>query len=288
MTAGNEAIPSSTIPWALENLPPYRPVARKLMSLTARNESLQQIEAVMRTDAAFTAQVLRLANSAYFGLRAQTSSVLQAVAILGLDRIKALATTLAMRTFLTSGKVPETLHRCWTHNLATALLCERLARFAHLDSDTCYTAGLLHDVGRLALVSAHPGEYERILDSQPEDAAELRLRERSAFDIDHCDAGRWILEHWGFPEDLRDVVWLHESRPEPGAGGLLPVVYAGWQMADLIGFSVVRKPVAGNSARRDIAGEIVQALGIRSLPGNLDELFEGIAMKVNAIECSLI
>src|SRR5438132_333779 len=119
---------------ALKDLPPYRPVARKLMVLSAREDvPMSQVQTVLRTDAAFTAEVLRLANSPLFGARREITSVLQAVMILGLERIKALATTLALRAFLTSGKTSQALHACWRHNLATAILCERLARCLHMD-----------------------------------------------------------------------------------------------------------------------------------------------------------
>ena len=86
-------------PWALKDLPPYRPAAKKLMLLVAREDvPLAQVREVLRTDAAFTAEVRRLANSPLLDARRQISSVLQAVMMLGLERIKALATTLALRT----------------------------------------------------------------------------------------------------------------------------------------------------------------------------------------------
>src|ERR1700716_265830 len=84
-------------PWALKDLPPYRTVARKLMKLTAHADvPLDQIQKVLRTDAAFTADVLRLANSPLIGMRGEIRSVMQAVMMLGLERIKDLATTVAL------------------------------------------------------------------------------------------------------------------------------------------------------------------------------------------------
>src|SRR5437763_1055189 len=136
--------------WALKELPPYRPVVRKLMLLSSiESASLSQVQQVLRTDAAFAADVLRLANSPELGSRGQITSILQAVMMLGLERVKALATTLSLRAFLNSSDSSGLLRQCWRHNLATAFICERLARFTHLESEACYTAGLLHDVGRL-------------------------------------------------------------------------------------------------------------------------------------------
>ena len=137
------------------------------MLLTAREDApLTEVQAVLRTDAAFSAEVLRLANSPLMGVRSEIRSILQAVVVLGLDRIKALAAVLSLRLFVTTGKSSEAMRACWRHSLATAILSERLARFVHLDSDACYTAGLLHDIGRLALLRSSPEKYLEVLDRE--------------------------------------------------------------------------------------------------------------------------
>src|SRR5260370_11964445 len=89
-------------PWALKDLPPYRPVARKLMMLTAHADvQLEQIQQVLRMDAAFTSDVLRLANSPLIGMRSEIKSGMHAVMMLCLERRTALSTTLAPRSLLT-------------------------------------------------------------------------------------------------------------------------------------------------------------------------------------------
>src|SRR5713101_9741004 len=164
LTTYSPGIAQVEAPWALKDLPPYRPVARKLMRLTAHADvQLEQIQQVLRMDAAFTADVLRLANSPLIGMRGEIKSIMQAVMMLGLERIKALATTLSLRAFLTGGDPSGSLRQSWRHNLASAILCQRLARLVHLDSDTCYTAGLLHDIGRLAFLRACRKKYELVL-----------------------------------------------------------------------------------------------------------------------------
>jgi HD-like signal output (HDOD) protein len=273
-------------PWALKDLPPYRPVARKLMMLTAKAEvPLDDVLKVLRADAAFAADVLRIANSALIGMRAEIKSVMQAVMLLGLERIKALSTTLALRTFLTAALPNDALHACWRHNLATAILCDRLGRVLHMESDICYTAGLLHDLGRLALLRAAPERYAQLLDMELQDDLELLQREKAIFEVDHCMAGEWILKHWDFPVELIEVVSMHHRKPRPGTSGLLPVVYVGWRMADMLGFSISRVPAAG---------EIEEVLSV--LPGkapqqvlaDYDGLAEDVAFKINALECSLL
>lgn len=278
--------PRVETPWALKDLPPYRPVARKLMLLAAKADvPLDEVQQLLRTDAAFTADVLRLANSPLIGMRSEITSVLQAVMMLGLERIKALATTLALRTFLTSGVSSGALLGCWRHNLATAVVCDSLARILHIDRDSCYTAGLLHDIGRLALLRAYPGEYERILELELKDDTELLQRERSLFEIDHCLAGKWILEQWEFPGDLREVASQHHQRPPAGASALLRVVFAGWQIADLLGFSVLNRPVA---TQIEEILSVFSGKAPQQILAEYDGLAEDVAFKINSIECSLI
>jgi uncharacterized domain HDIG len=273
-------------PWALHDLPPYRPVAKKLMRLTAMEDvPLSRVQETLRTDAVFSGEVLRLANSPLISSRVEITSILHAVAMLGLERIKSLATTLVLRSFLNGGTVTDALRGCWRHNLATAIVCERLARFVHMDRDTCYTAGLLHDIGRLGLLRTGSEEYERILVREGVTEFELLQFEKSVFDIDHCEAGLWILEQWEFPGKLCEVALLHHQRPKNGAAGLLPVVYAGWRIADFLGFSAGSQPVPG-----DIA-EIVEILpdpARQHIIGEFDGLAEELAFKINAIECSLV
>ncbi len=273
--------------WTVRDLPPYRPVARKLMLLTTReNVPLSEVQEVLRTDAAFAADVLRLANSPLIGMRGEITSIMQAVMLLGLERIKALATTLSLRAFLTGGDPSGVLRQSWRHNLAAAILCQRLARLVHLDSDTCYTAGLLHDIGRLAFLRTCRKKYELVLAQSRDSDFDLLQREKSIFGIDHCEAGASILEQWGFPQELREAVLLHHRRPQPGASGLLPVVYAGWQIADALGFSTVKN----ESACGDIAeiAAVLPAGARRQLGEEFDGLAEEVAFKINAIECSLV
>jgi putative nucleotidyltransferase with HDIG domain len=273
-------------PWALEHLPPYRPVVRKLMKLAANADvQLAQIQDVLRTDAAFTADVLRLANSPLIGMRSEINSVMQAVMMLGLERIKALATTLALRTFLTAAIPSSALLGCWRHNLATAILCDRLGRILQMDSDACYTAGLLHDVGRLALLSAFPQKYERVLSMEHSQDFDLLQCEKSIFDIDHCEAGKWILEQWEFPQELREIAFLHHGAPEAGASDLLRVVHAGWRMADLLGFSVLNQP--GEGEIQEITS-VLPAKAQQQVLADFDRLAEDVAFKINAIDCSLM
>ena len=164
-------------------------------------------------------------------------------------------------------------------------MCERLARILVIDSDTCYTAGLVHDVGRLALLCAFPDKYEQILSVQPSDDFDLLQLERSIFEIDHCQAGKWILEQWDFPKEMCEVASLHHQKPNPEASMLLRIVYVGWNVADLLGFSVWSQPIAGQI---DEITSVLPPKAQQQVLGEFDRLAEDVAFKINAIDCSLV
>jgi HD-like signal output (HDOD) protein len=231
-------LPRIAQPWALKNLPPFRPVAVKLVRLTSQDDiPLEKVQRVLRTDVAFTSEVLRLANSALIGARHGVSSVSHAVGLLGLERLKALAMTIAMRDFLSPSKSSTTMQACWKYNLATAVISEWLARFTELHPDACYTAGLIHDVGRLAILRAFPEEYERMLSVIQDYGFDLLRCEHDLFDIDHCEAGRYLTGRWEFPVELQDVAARHHEQPEPETPALITVVHIAWQIADMLGYS---------------------------------------------------
>src|ERR1035438_7346207 len=146
----------------LKEVPPFRPVAVKLLNLVSdTSQPLSRIVNLLRTDAVLTAEVLRLANSPLLGCRNEIKNILQALAFLGMERVNSLIVTTAMRGLVgpSSGKLARA---CWRHNLATAVLCERIGPTLRISQERSYMAGLINDIGRLALLGAFP-DYERAL-----------------------------------------------------------------------------------------------------------------------------
>jgi HD-like signal output (HDOD) protein len=279
LTPGLASIPQ---PWALKNLPPFRPVAMKLARLTASGDtSIAQVQQVLRTDLAFSAEVLRLANSALIGSRARINSVAHAAEFLGFEMLKALSMTVALRDFASGAKAGSLLQYCWKYNLATALVCEWLARFLPLEPEACYTAGLIHDIGRLALLQGFPKEYEQAIAAIGDHNFDLLQAEKRVFDIDHCQAGRWLMDQWEFSTDLRDVVSLHHLTPDAKTPALVTVVYIGWQIADMLGYS----PLATRSAAtiEEITITLPDSARERIFSG-LDELPTSVSQRIDNAE----
>jgi putative nucleotidyltransferase with HDIG domain len=246
----------------------------------------RRVADLIRLDTAFSAEVLRVANSPLLGCREEVHGILHALAILGLDRMKGIVMTVALRNFLAEALKVPVLQRCWRHSLACALVCEEIAVASLLDKDRCYTAGLLHDMGRLSLLAAYPEDYASLLeaaDSDGNETSDLIEAERELFDADHCEIGRWLAADWGFPEDFQAVIEEHHAPTQPDHFDLTALVQLACRFADILGFQA-----AG-------AAPLVSIDELKSVfPGcRWDhmkpeaDLLVAVAGKLNALECSL-
>jgi len=124
--------------------------------------------------------------------------------------------------------------------LACALLTEELARSCSKFEERAYTAGLLHDVGRLGLLLAHPAGYAELLRNATRNALELLDCEKQLLGMDHCEAGRLLAAQWNLPEELQIVAARHHDPQANYALDLLTLVHLGCRLADSLGFWVVQ------------------------------------------------
>jgi putative nucleotidyltransferase with HDIG domain len=225
--------------WAADILPPFPAVALRALNIMGGTDTcLLDLCDLIRADPAFSTAVLRLANSPLIGFRKQITSVLQASMLLGFRRLKSVAITIGLKAYLENHYAP-TLQACWHHCLATAIVAELAAPSVSLDKDFAYTAGILHDVGRIAMAVSMPHCYARVLDievSQPEDL--LRI-EREICGIDHCKAGLALVKTWGLPSIFVEVTSCHHNGDDEVAG-VVSLVRPSCMLADALGFSVVQ------------------------------------------------
>ena len=209
-----------------------------MVLLAKPNFTIPEVSQLVRSDAVFAAEVLRLANSAMMGLRYEVVSILHGISVLGMDRLKNLVMTVAMRDFIRGARQAAMLRHAWRHNLASALLAEAIAAPCLIEPSDAYTAGLLHDLGRLALIAGWPGEYSKVLAASALPGGEELLScEARILGIDHRGAGELLGREWGLPDALRDLLCLRAS---PSSGLLTTVRLAklSCALADRLGFSI--------------------------------------------------
>lgn len=228
-------------PWAIQHLPPFPAVALQLLTLLDDDDvPMKRVVDLLRVDPALSAEILRVSNSALYGLSRRIDNVSHAVVVLGTEVVKRLALTVALGRFSRRSLSHQGLRICWDHSMAVALLSERLAEAMHLPRDRGYTAGLLHDVGRLALLACYPVEYGNMLDVARENDFDQLECERQLFDIDHSAAGEWLARHWNLPDDLVDSIARHHD-PAQRNGDIPSAVRGADRLANAMGFAVVRR-----------------------------------------------
>jgi putative nucleotidyltransferase with HDIG domain len=207
---------------------------------------LKTMAAVIGSDPSLSALVLRLANSPLFGVRYPVTGILQAVALLGLNRLRVLASTAALRIHVGTGLAMPAVTNCWRHSVACALATQEIAVSSSFDGDVAYTAGLLHDIGCFAALGCWPREYSQLLATCRH--ADLLKREVELLGVSHTDAGAFLLQHWGLPSTLVEVARKHHCSPLERKSRLVELVSHGCRLADAIGFAVTGKTPGDRAA----------------------------------------
>ena len=225
-------------PWALRLLPPFPAIAHRILALASQEDAgAQEVGGLIRLDPSFSAELLRFANSALFGARREVDSLSQAVARLGMDRVKSMATFVALNNMVRSPVRALALRKVWVHSVVTAIIAEEAARIARLDSEVAYTTGLLHNLGTLGLMSAYPDEYSRMLEVSNDFGFDLLQTERDLFEIDHCTAGAYLALDWHFPDQLAAAIATHHDQPVADQCSLDNLIKVSWRLTDTLGYA---------------------------------------------------
>jgi putative nucleotidyltransferase with HDIG domain len=227
------------VPWAYLRLPPFPQVAVRVLQL-ANNENVQlhQLCDLISSDPAFASEVLTVSNSLLYAPRYPSATILQAVAVLGANTLQGMCVTVGVRAYLGKAMGYPAMRNLWRHNLACAIIVSRIANSGSIDKDTAYTAGILHDVGRMALAVIQPKGYAALLEKHHGAAASMLEAERELFGWDHCEVGRQLIGEWKLPQSFEAVVADHHSeRHSDGEWDVAELVKVSCAMASAIGFA---------------------------------------------------
>jgi len=197
---------------ARKNLPTIPAVLAKILELSESVDANgKDLIAVVEKDQALTGKMLRLANSAFFGQNRRVATIWRAVLLLGFSTVRNLALGVKVWDALSTGVPRQRVEELWGHAVAVAGAAKALAaKLRSGDPDETFTAGLLHDVGRLVLAMRFKDDYweatQGALEREPVDA-----QERSAFGVDHAEVGAWLLEAWALPPTIVELVRSHHA-----------------------------------------------------------------------------
>jgi putative nucleotidyltransferase with HDIG domain len=215
----------------LEQLPTLPTVAVRVLELTAQEKtSAKDVVAVIESDPALTTRILRVVHRADGGLRADINSIERAVVFLGFEAVRNAALAVGVfETFGPSAQEKASLapggrrfnrEDFWKHCLGVACMAELLAERmkatgkAGVEPSDAFVAGLLHDIGKVAIDAALPKSFARVVEAVEMLRGNIADVERTVIGLDHMVVGKRLAERWMLPPVLRDVIWLHGQLPQ--------------------------------------------------------------------------
>ena len=187
---------------ALDDLPSHRPVAAKVIAEADDHRSdARSLGRTLSYDPALTAKVLRLANSAYFGLSGKVAQPAFAVTVVGFSTVRSLAVS-AMAGL---EDVPEALAGFWDRSVMTAVAAAELAPRLRAGAPDAFSTGLLARLGQALLVRCDPEEYPRLVGGA-QDREELLAAETRRYGVTHTRVSAEALAAWAFPDELSEAM----------------------------------------------------------------------------------
>lgn len=270
-------------PWAYLRLPPFPQVALRVLQLAnSENVQLHELSELISSDPAFASEVLTIANSLLYAPRFPASSVLQAIAVLGANNLQGLCLTVGVRAYMGKSLNQPAMRAIWRHNLACGLIADQLASVGFLDRDVAYTAGVMHDIGRLALAVIRPREYSLPLGAHSGSPASILKVERDLFGWDHCEAGLRLVRDWKMPPEFEAIVAEHHApRRKDGPWGMADLINVSCRMADTAGFAAF--PGCEVTPFPDLLNEL-PARERRLFHTEVEPLALEIARKIDSVE----
>jgi HD-like signal output (HDOD) protein len=223
---------------ACPKLASLQSINRALGELVRSEQSLNsQIAEVIRRDPSLSARLLRMVNSVYLGLSTRVNNIEEAVFFLGLRQIRelSLATPVIEEIEQLQQNVAGTLpwKELWNHSIGTAILTREILASTplHIDDDTDYLVGLLHNVGKVVMAYAFPDELQRLLESSAATPEEFARHERELIGWDHARIGAEYLRRHQLSEEIVHAVSYHN---EPDRAPRHRLFAAAVQVADYL------------------------------------------------------
>jgi putative nucleotidyltransferase with HDIG domain len=210
----------------IRDLPVLPAIVQDLMKAGQEDADIHVITRKVSLDQALSAKTLRFANSSFYGLQSRVTTIQQAVTLIGVDAVRHVVTASALTSYF-----PE--HDCagfsfiaqWRHSVAAAVCARVLARHLHVNQEYAFTAGLLHDIGRLVLITHFRREYEAVIEYRKQHDCEWLTAERAVMGVDHVTTGEALALHWDFSDTIRHAIAGHHAPAAQREHSLAAIVH---------------------------------------------------------------
>lgn len=241
----------------VKDLPTLPAIVMELLNNIDDEElNIQRLAQKVTNDLALTAKTLRYANSAHYSSMIKVTTIQQAITMMGISSVKQIIMSAALSGCFPENNCPGFSHKAfWRHSNAVAIAAKLLAKRLNFNVDIAFTAGLLHDIGSLVLVTQYPQQYAATLAYQREHPGSQFDAERKLLGIDHAAVGEALANQWNFSDIMKNAIAGHHLPNLPGLGFLATIVH----VADAIAHALD----AGSCA--DMQAIEVSALSFESL-----------------------
>ena len=218
-----------------DRLPSLPSIVLKLMDVVnSSNSSADDAAKLIDKDPALTSKMIRLANSAFYGIPRSISSVSSAVVILGFNTIRSLVLSASVAKMF-DGKHSLDMDRFWKHSIVTAMTAKIIVRHLMsvrmMDPESAFCAGMLHDIGKLIFSQYMSEDYAAVRDYAKEREVSLFEAEDTLMGINHARMGKILADKWSLPLDLEyALVCHHDPQKASDASYLVNIIH----LADII------------------------------------------------------
>ncbi len=254
---------------AIKSFPGMPGTAVKLLALIDDSGMrVSQIEEILRHDPGLTANVLRIANSAYFGIPSKVGSIRQAVILLGLKRLIQMVIAACVSAIMDKSVPGYDLPpgELWRHSIAASVAAECLVKVLKVEAaEEIFTAALLHDVGKLVLGDFVKDEFKQI-ETAVSQGISFEMAEKIVLGTNHADVGARILTKWLLPPEIVNAVQFHHA-PEASErlSSMLDIVHVANFISMMIGIGIGR-----DGLQHEPSAEVTERLGLE--PGHLEKV----------------
>ena len=184
-------------------------VARKALdTLNKDNCSIEDLSAIIEKDQAIAARILKISNSALYGLRQEVNSLHHAMMILGIKTIKSLVLTATTRSLYKKFGITEKM--MWDHSIGAGIASKIIARNLGPDvEEVAFVGGLMHDLGKVIMNNETPDTFSEVMMNIYNDSVESITAEQDLYGFDHTDIGAGVVEKWKFAPILIHILGKH-------------------------------------------------------------------------------
>lgn len=223
----------------LNSLPLLPHVVNRVIELADDPKAdTQELCLMIGQDQVLVSKVLKLVNSAYYGLPRKIGTISEAVTILGMQTIKTVVIGASIYSTLNSVNNGSKQEQFWRHSVACAAASRIISIKTGLkQGEQTFVAGLIHDIGKIILTLFMPAEYVKVTEITRMGGKSVFEAEKDVLGFTHAEIGRFIAEKWNLPGFLVDTIGGHHDRSLEGENAdILKVVYLANAAADMAGY----------------------------------------------------